>query len=141
MKKFVNSYVGHCESCTRSKPTNQVPTGLLQNLETPSEAWKHISYDLIIALPTSEGFDAIFTVVDRLAKMVHFIPTQSNATAVDIANLFITYVWKIHGLPDSTVSDRGTQFNSKFLKQLYSCLGIKPSFSMAYHPQTDGQTE
>src|SRR5689334_18497256 len=73
--------------------------------------------------------------------MVHFIPTKSNATAVDIANLFITYIWKLHGLPAHTVSDRGTQFNSKFLKQLYKRLDIKPSFSTAYHPQTDGQSE
>src|SRR5690349_24496139 len=73
--------------------------------------------------------------------MVHFIPTRSTATAVDIANLFVTYVWKLHGLPKHTVSDRGTQFNSKFLKHLYKHLDIKPSFSTAYHPQTDGQSE
>jgi transposase InsO family protein len=89
----------------------------------------------------SEGFDAIFTVVDRFSKMVHYIPTKSTATAVDIANLFVTYVWKLHGLPKKTVSDRGSVFNSKFMKQLYHCLDISPSFSTVYHPQTDGQSE
>ncbi|QRW20374.1 Retrotransposable element Tf2 protein [Rhizoctonia solani] len=81
---------------------------------------------MIVGLPVSEGFDAILTVIDRFSKMVHFIPTQSTASAIDIANLFITYIWKLHGLPRSTVSDRGPTFNAKFIP---------------YHPQTDGQTE
>jgi len=123
MKKFVNSYVGHCENCLRSKPSNQLPTGLLRPLEVPERPWEEIAYDLITGLPLSEGFDAILTVIDRFSKMVHYIPTTSNATAVDIANLFVTYVWKLHGLPNKTVSDRGTVFNSKFLKQLYKRSG------------------
>ncbi|QRW23676.1 Transposon Tf2-12 polyprotein [Rhizoctonia solani] len=73
--------------------------------------------------------------------MVHFIPTQSTALAIDIANLFITYIWKLHGLPRSTVSDRGPTFNAKFICHLYKRLDIKPTYSTAYHPQTDGQTE
>jgi hypothetical protein len=73
--------------------------------------------------------------------MVHYIPTKSTATAVDIANLFITYVWKLHGLPKKTVLDRGSVFNSKFMKQLYKQLDIAWSFSTAYHPQTNGQSK
>ncbi|QRV95333.1 Retrotransposable element Tf2 protein [Ceratobasidium sp. AG-Ba] len=62
-------------------------------------------------LPESEGFDAILTVVDRMSRMVHFIPTTSRASATDVANLFVTYVWKLHGLPSKTISNRGPQFN------------------------------
>jgi hypothetical protein len=54
-------------------------------------------------------------VVDCLTKMVHFIPTTSKATAVDVANLFVNFVWKLHGLPRKTISDRGPNFNAKFL--------------------------
>ncbi|QRW24358.1 Retrotransposable element Tf2 protein [Rhizoctonia solani] len=111
LKKFVNSYVNHCETCIRSKPTNQVPIGLLKPLQIPERPWEDIAYDMIVGLPVSEGFDAILTVIDRFSKMVHFIPTQSTASAIDIANLF-TYVWKLHGLPRSTVSDRGPTFNA-----------------------------
>ncbi|QRW26782.1 Transposon Tf2-1 polyprotein [Rhizoctonia solani] len=96
---------------------------------------------MIVGLPTSEGFDAIFTVIDRFSKMVHFIPTHSTASAIDIANLFMLYIWKLHGLPRSTVSHRGPNFNAKFIRHLYKRLDIKPTFSTAYHPQTDGQTE
>jgi transposase InsO family protein len=58
-----------------------------------------------------------------------------------MAYLFITHVWKLHGLPKRTISDQGTVFNSHFLKQLYKRLDIKPSFSTAYWPQTDGQSK
>ncbi|QRW25741.1 Retrotransposable element Tf2 protein [Rhizoctonia solani] len=141
LKKFVNSYVSHCKTCIRSKPTNQVPIGLLKPLQIPECPWEDIAYDMIVGLPVSEGFDAILTVIDQFSKMVHFIPTQSTASAIDIANLFITYVWKLHGLPRSTISDRGPTFNAKFICHLYKRLDIKPLYSTAYHPQTDGQTE
>ncbi|QRW15631.1 Retrotransposable element Tf2 protein [Rhizoctonia solani] len=141
LKKFVNSYVSHCKTCIRSKPTNQVPVGLLKPLQIPERPWEDIAYDMIVGLPISEGFNAILTVIDRFSKMVHFIPTQSTASAIDIANLFITYIWKLHGLPKSTVSDRGPTFNAKFICHLYKRLDIKPTYSTAYHPQTDGQTE
>ncbi|QRW17502.1 Retrotransposable element Tf2 protein [Rhizoctonia solani] len=59
LKKFVNSYVSHCETCIRSKPTNQVPVGLLKPLQIPERPWEDIAYDMIVGLPVSEGFDAI----------------------------------------------------------------------------------
>ncbi|QRV96463.1 Retrotransposable element Tf2 protein [Ceratobasidium sp. AG-Ba] len=141
MKKSVNDYVANCESCIRNKHSNQVPPGLLNPIEAPDKPWEEITFDLITGLPESEGFTAILTVVDRLTKMVHFIPTTNEANGIDVANLFLTYVWKLHGLPRKTISDRGPQFTSQFLKQLHKRLDIKPSFSTAYHPQTDGQTE
>ncbi|QRV79946.1 Retrotransposable element Tf2 protein [Ceratobasidium sp. AG-Ba] len=138
LKKSVNDYVSNCESCIRNKHSNQLPPGLLNPIELPSRPWDHINYDLITGLPESEGFDAILTVVDRMSRMVHFIPTTSRASASDVANLFVTYVWKLHGLPSKTISDHGPQFNSAFLKQLYKRLDIKPSLSTAFRPQTDG---
>ncbi|QRV91922.1 Transposon Tf2-12 polyprotein [Ceratobasidium sp. AG-Ba] len=141
LKKTVTSYVSNCKSCIRNKHSNQVLPGLLNPIELPSRPWDHINYNLITGLPESEGFDAILTVVDRMSRMVHFIPTTSKATAVDVANLFVTYVWKLHGLPSKTISDRGPQFNSAFLKQLYKRLDIKPLLSTAFRPQTDGLAE
>lgn len=141
MTKMVNKYVDGCDSCQRTKPNNQLPHGELNPIEPPLRPWEEITYDLITGLPESEGFDAVLTVVDRFSKMAHYIPTSSHATSVDMANLFVTHMWKLHGLPKRTISDRGTVFNSKFLKQVYKRLDIKPSFSTAYHPQTDGQSE
>ncbi|KEP45477.1 putative Transposon Tf2-1 polyprotein, partial [Rhizoctonia solani 123E] len=141
MKKSVKSYVEHCEVCIRSKPTNQLPVGTLKPLPIPERPWEDIAYDLVVGLPQSEGFDAILSVIDHFSKMAHFIPCQETMTSQDLANLFLTYVWKLHRLPRSTVSDRGTVFASKFMRHLYERLDIKPTFSTAYHPQTDGQTE
>jgi hypothetical protein len=73
--------------------------------------------------------------------MAHFIPCTEASTAEDVAQLFLQHVWQLHGTPKCTVSDRGPQFNAKFLRALYKALQIEPTFSTAYHPQTDGHSE
>lgn len=80
-------------------------------------------------------------VVDRNTKRGHFEPTVNEVTAEGAADIFLRRVWSQHGLPDRTVSDRGTQFNNRFMRRLYDLLGIESSFSTAFHPQTDGQSE
>lgn len=107
----------------------------------PTERWQVISTDLIVELPESHGFNAILVVVDRLSKRAHMIPTTTEVDSIGIARLFRDHVWKDHGLPEEVISDRGTQFISKFMKELYALLHIKSAASTAYHPQTDGQTE
>src|SRR5690606_7078324 len=97
--------------------------------------------DFIVKLPNSEGFDAIYVVVDRLTKMAHFIPTTSDVDAEGTARLFRDNIFRLHGLPRSLVSDRGTQFVNRFTKDLCKLLHIKQKLSTAYHPETDGQTE
>lgn len=142
MAKVIEDYVAGCDWCQRSKPRTHPPYGPLKPLETPDRKWTHISYDFITGLPVCEGKDSILVVVDRFSKGAHFIPcTEKGLTGAEAARLFHDNVWKLHGTPESTISDRGTQFNNQFLKRLYELLDIKPSFSTAYHPETDGQTE
>ena len=98
--------------------------------------------DFIVHLPkTRSGFTAILVVVDRLSKMVHFLPTFDTATAEETAALFRDRVFCLHGMPQSIVSDRDVKFTSSFWKELHRLLGITLNLSSAYHPQTDGQTE
>ncbi|CUA71329.1 Transposon Tf2-1 polyprotein [Rhizoctonia solani] len=141
MKNSVVKYIQSCDSCLCSKQSNQAPMGMLQPIELPNKPWEEITYDLIVGLPESKGYNAILTVVDHLSKMVHFIPTHSDATATDVANLFVNFVWKLHGLPRKTILDQGPQFNAKFLRQVYKRLNIEPHFSTAYRPQVDGQSK
>jgi len=61
-------------------------------------------------LPLAQGYDSILVVVDRLTKMVHFIPTMEKTLAEGLAKLFRDNVWKLHGLLESIISDRGLQF-------------------------------
>ena len=97
--------------------------------------------DFVTGLPSVDGNDAIWVVADRLTKLRHFVACSSTASAEDLADMFLLHVWKLHGLPNDIVSDRGPQFASKFWKRLCLHLRISPQLSTAFHPQTDGQTE
>jgi len=74
-------------------------------------------------------------------KMEHFIPTTEKTSTEGLAHLFRDNVWKLHGLPDSIISDRGPQFTAGIIKELNRMLGIETKLSTVFHPQTDGQTE
>ena len=97
--------------------------------------------DFVTGLPWSDGFDAIYVVVDRLTKMRHFIPCRQTTSAQDLADLFLQGIFRLHGLPKSIVSDRGPQFVAAFWKRMCKRLGIDQNLSTAYHPETDGLTE
>ncbi|CEL56343.1 Retrotransposable element Tf2 155 kDa protein type 2 OS=Schizosaccharomyces pombe (strain 972 / ATCC 24843) GN=Tf2-7 PE=4 SV=1 [Rhizoctonia solani AG-1 IB] len=139
MKFQVNHCVELCEICQRNK--GHVQHFALKLLSVPAEPWEDVSYDFIVKLPKCRGNDSILMVVDCFSKMVHFIPCKETATAEDIAQLFLEHVWKLHGTPKQIELDRGPTFNSKFLRALYKALHIAPSYSTAYHLQSDGQTE
>ena len=73
--------------------------------------------------------------------MVHFVSTTEKTTVKGLARLFRDNVWRLHGLPKSIISDRGPQFAAGLMGELNEMLGIKTKLLMAFHPQTDGQTE
>ena len=141
LSTFVDGYVTGCDTCARTKNSTKRSIGPLKPNEAPDRPWQAITCDFITQLPVSSGFDAVFVVVDRFTKQAHFIPTTSNVDAAETADMFLRHVWKLHGVPRQVISDRGPQFVSKFLKEVFRRTGIKGSTSTAYHPQTDGQTE
>jgi transposase InsO family protein len=98
--------------------------------------------DFIVGLPrTQKCYDFIWVIVDRLTKVAHFIPIKITYTRPQLAELYISRIICPHGVPKKIVSDRGTQFTSKFWERLHESMDTKLNFSSAYHPQTDGQTE
>jgi len=107
----------------------------------PEEAWTHISTDFITKLPLAQRYDSILVVVDRFTKMAHFIPTTERTSAEVLAQLFRNNIWKLHGLPDSIISDRRPQFVAGIIKELNHILEINTKLSTVFHPQIDGQTE
>jgi len=107
----------------------------------PEKPWTHILVDFITKLPLAQGYDSILVVVDWLTKMVHFIPTTEKISVEGLARLFRDNVWKLHGLPESIISDRGLQFAAGLMRELNGMLGIESKLLTAFHPQTDGQTE
>ena len=83
----------------------------------------------------------ILVVVDRLTKIVYFIPTMEKTSVEGLARLFRNNVWKLHGLPESIISDRGPQFVAGIMWELNKILGIESKLLTAFYPQIDRQTE
>jgi len=76
-----------------------------------------------------------------MMKMAHFVPTTEKTSAEGVARLFWDNIWKLHGLPESIIMDRGAQFAAGMMRELNQMLEIDTKLSMAYHLQTDSQTE
>ncbi len=140
----VQRFVRNCYTCRRSKPSRQRTQGWLRPLPPPQRRWRDVSMDYVGPFPPSTfmgiTYRYILVFVDRLTKMRHLVPTTSME-AEEAATLFYQNVWKLHGLPDILVSDRGSQFTSDFWEALCKRLKIDTRMSTGYHPQTDGQTE
>ena len=84
------------------------------------------------------GKNAILVVCDRLSKIMHFVATTEGMSAEGLARLFRDNIWKLHGLPESIVLDKRSQFAAEIMKKLNRMLGIETKLSTSYHPQTDG---
>jgi transposase InsO family protein len=98
--------------------------------------------DFIVGLPrTQAGYDSIWVVADQLTKAAHFIPVTTTYSGAKLAELYMSRIMCLHGVPKKTVSDRGSQFTSKFWEKLHESMDTKLNFSSAYHPQIDGQME
>ncbi len=96
---------------------------------------------MVTGLPKSNGHDAILVIVDQFSKEIIPVACSTKLTSEGWAKILCDEVYAKHGMPQVVISDRGTIFVSKFMKDLYNLLQIKGNFSTAYHPQTDGQTE
>jgi len=127
-----------CNVCQWNKNCTEQLAGKLMPNSIPEKPWMYILADFITKLLLAQGYNFILVVVDRLTKMVHFIPTTEKTSAEELARLFRDNVWKLHGLPESIISDRGPQFVVELIRELNGILGIKSKLSMVFHLQTNG---
>jgi len=139
--KEVGRYVDGCDVYQRYKNRSEAPVGKLMPNAIPEKPWSHILADFITKLPLAQGYNTILVVCDHFSKMAHFIATTEKMSAEGLAKLFRDHIWKLHGLPESIISDRGVQFVAGMMKELNNLLRIQTKLSTAYHPQTDGQME
>ena len=110
----------------------------MQPLPIPGGKWESISMDFITGLPTVEGKDSIFVVIDRLTKYAHFFAISVHYTAAQVAKLFFLDIFRLHGLPKTIVSDRDSRFMGRFWQELFWLVGTEFTPSTSCHPQTYG---
>jgi len=132
--KEMKWYIEGCNTCQHNKNCIEQPAGKLMPNSIPEKPWAYILMDFITKLLLVQEYDSILLVVDRLTKIVYFIPTIEKILAKELARLFRDNVWKLHGLPKSIISDRGPQFTAGIMQELNRILGIKSKLSMAFHP-------
>jgi hypothetical protein len=135
LKRDVATDVALCDTCHRAKVGHQRLAGLLQPLKVPEWKWEEIGMDFIVGLPrTPIGYDSIWVIVDRLTKVAHFILVKTAHSGARLAELYMSRIVCLHGVPKRIVTDRGTQFTSCFWEKHHESLDTKLNFSSAYHP-------
>jgi hypothetical protein len=142
MKVDIAKYVAECDACHRMKASHLKSAGVLQPLSIPMWKWDDISMDFIVGLPlTARKKVSIWVIVDRLTMTAYFIALHTTYSVQQYAELYMDHIVRLHGIPKTIISDRGTQFVARFWEQLHECLGTKLIRSSSYHPQADGQTK
>ncbi|MCO5608448.1 hypothetical protein L7F22_062658 [Adiantum nelumboides] len=139
-------YTGHRDIVTTMKGKvkfdRHKAQGLLQPLPIPTRPWESIAMDFIFYLPrTQSGHDGIWTIIDRFSKQAHFVPMKKTVKTDHFARLFVAHIFRLHGMPETIVSDRNPRFTSLFWKAIWENIGTRLQFSSSFHPQTDVQSE
>jgi len=101
----IKQYVKGYDLCQRNKNRTEPPVGKLMSNAAPEKPWMYIMADFIVKLPLARGYDSILVVYNRLMKMAHFIPITKKTSAEGLVVLFWDHVWKLHGLPESIISN------------------------------------
>ncbi|KAM4061938.1 reverse transcriptase (RNA-dependent DNA polymerase) [Hirsutella rhossiliensis] len=124
--QLVRRFVANCDTCGRAHIWRQSKRGFLKPLPIPDRPRSHLSMDFITDLPPTGPSKAryLWVIVDRLTKAVT-----------------LECHYRFHGMPRSIVSDRGSNWLSRFWKRFCRLAGVTQKLSTAYHPQTDGGPE
>lgn len=141
LTKMVGEYCLACETCRRAKISHEATHRKLMPNDVPDRSWKVVTMDFITQLPGFNGYTVILVVMCLFTKIAHFIPTTNKCTSEKLVRLLRNNVWKLYGLFEIAISNRGSQFASKFTAELAKILGIEICLSTAFHPQTNGQVE
>nr|GEZ71963.1 reverse transcriptase domain-containing protein [Tanacetum cinerariifolium] len=142
MKTDIAMYVSKCLTYAKVKAEHQKPSRLLQQPKIPVWKWEMITMDFLSGLPrTPSGYDTIWVIIDRLTKSTHFLPIKKIDSMEKLTRLYLKEIVCRHVVPVSIISDRDSHFTSRFWRSLQEALGTNLDMSIAYHPQTDGQSE
>jgi hypothetical protein len=145
----VIAYIRSCDSCQKNRAHVKQP-GFMRSLPIPAERWSQIGLDIAF-LPGTTSYhgrrgqpvklDAVLVLVDYLSSRAVFVPTTRDATAEELATLYLTHVYKNFGTPKTIVCDRDPKWLSKFWVALMHLIGTKQAVATARHQNTNGKVE
>ncbi|GJR33907.1 putative reverse transcriptase domain-containing protein [Tanacetum coccineum] len=138
MKADIATYVNKCLTCAKVKAEHQRPSGLLVQLKIPEWKWDNITMDLSRSFKTSQGYDTIWVIVDRLTKSAIFTPIRETDPLDKLARMYLKEVVTRHGIPVSIICDRDPRFASNFWRSLQNALGTIFGYAVLRSSQTDG---
>ncbi|GKC30034.1 putative reverse transcriptase domain-containing protein [Tanacetum coccineum] len=138
IKANIATHVSKCLTCAKVKAEHQRPSGLLVQPDIPQWKWDNITMDFITKLPkSSQGYDTIWVIVDRLTKFAIFVPMRETDLMDKLARMYLKKVVTRHGIPLSIICNRDPRFTSNFWRSLQNALGTSLDMSTAYHPKID----
>jgi Integrase zinc binding domain len=144
LKQDIEEYVRGCTTCQANKMITRQNVPPLDPIIPEGEPipFSHIAVDFITKLPLLEGHDTIMTITDQgCTKAIILLPCGEESGSEDIAKLFLERAFPFIGLPSHVISNRDTHFTSRLFQEVCQQLDVKQNLSMAYHPQTDSQSE
>ncbi|GAB2275833.1 hypothetical protein Dimus_039153 [Dionaea muscipula] len=142
MKRTIAEFVSRCLTFQQVKIEHQRPAGRFQPLLIPEWKWEHVTMDFVSGLPlTRRDHDGVWVIVNRLTKSAYFLAIRMTFFLDRLARLYLAEIIRLHGAPVFMVSNRDPRFVYKFWGALHKAFGTRISFSTAYHPQTDRQSE
>ena len=141
MSAEVHKFCATCGTCQMSKTNNKPSAAWLHSLPIPLFPWQSTGMDFLGPFPDVDGFNYVWVVICRLTCMVHLIACKVTNTATDLAAIYVREIVRLHGVPESIVSDRDSKFTSRFWREVHRLLGTNLLMSTAFHPQTDGASE
>jgi len=119
MKRAIRTYIQACSTCQQAKSERVKLPGQLEPLHLPTKPWSIVCMDFIEGLPLSTKQNVILVVIDKFTKYAHFMAFSHPFTALQVAQLYLNTVYKLHGLPEAIISDRDRIFTSSVWQELF----------------------
>ena len=119
MAKDIEAFCRSCGICQTTKTSTLKPKGLLHTLLIPTAPWSSIAMDFMGPFPKVLGYNYLLVVICWLMSLVHLIPMVTTAGVTDIAWAYLRNIVRLHGLPDTIISDRDPKFVLKFWRELH----------------------
>jgi hypothetical protein len=144
MIRDVKQYVRNCHTCRRVKTARDKYHELLNSLSILDRSWTDIILDFVIELFDNREYNAVFMIMNRLSKMHHYISCiidENDTTVETTTKLLIQHVWKLHELSTTMISDKDSQFVSLIWDTICRMLKIKAKLFIAFHSETNEQSE